>query len=255
MNEANHYGLIVNALSYDAKESPAKAAFSTYLKEKYTTINALNQAWGTTQVNSWEEFDKSFDYRSSLKPGMKRDYSDMLTMLADKYFSTVDAELERVLPNHMYLGARFADWGVTPEIAKGAAKYVDVMSYNLYANDLNDSKKAHFRKWLAELDKPSIIGEFHFGSTDTGLFHGGIVNVANQTERAKMYTNYMQSVVDNPYFVGAHWFQYLDSPATGRAWDGENYNIGFVTIADEPYVELIEAAKQFNANLYNNRFQ
>ncbi|GAL11999.1 agarase [Vibrio astriarenae] len=255
MNEANHFGLIVNALSYDAKESPAKAAFSQHLKEKYTTINALNKAWGTTQVSSWEEFDQSFDYRSSLNPGMKRDYSDMLTLLADKYFATVDAELERVLPNHMYLGARFADWGVTPEIAKGAAKYVDVMSYNLYANDLNDSKKAHFRKWLAELDKPSIIGEFHFGSTDTGLFHGGIVNVANQSERAKMYTHYMQSVVDNPYFVGAHWFQYLDSPATGRAWDGENYNIGFVTIADEPYVELIEAAKQFNANLYNNRFK
>ena len=253
MNEANHYGLIVNALSLDAKQSPAKAAFSAHLKQKYTTIDALNRAW-KTQISSWETFDASFEHRSALKAGMKSDYSDMLTLLADKYFSTVDAELNRVLPNHMYMGARFADWGVTPEIARGAAKYVDVMSYNLYANDLNDSKKAHFKQWLAELDKPSVIGEFHFGSTDTGLFHGGIVTVANQTRRAEMYTHYMQSVVDNPYFVGAHWFQYLDSPATGRAWDGENYNIGFVTIADEPYVELIEAATEFNRTLYDNRF-
>lgn len=254
LNEANHYGLIVNALSYDSKESPAKKAFTDHLKAKYKTINALNQAW-SVQVASWDDLAKSFDYRSGLKGNMKADYSEMLTMLADKYFSTVDAELNRVLPNHMYLGARFADWGVTEEVARGAAKYVDVMSYNLYANDLNDPKKAHFKNWLADLDKPSIIGEFHFGSTDTGLFHGGIVSVANQKERAKMYTQYMQSVVDNPYFVGAHWFQYLDSPATGRAWDGENYNIGFVTIADEPYVEVIEAATQFNNELYNKRFK
>jgi agarase len=253
LNEANHFGLIVNTLGLDAADSPAKAAFSDYLKGKYESASALSRAWDI-EVESWDTFDKSFNHRSALKPGMKNDYSAMLTMVADKYFSIVDAELDRVLPNHMYLGARFADWGVTPEIAAGAAKYVDVMSYNLYANDLNDPKKAHFRKWLAELDKPSVIGEFHFGSTDTGLFHGGIVNVSNQQERAEMYTHYMQSVVDNPYFVGAHWFQYLDSPATGRAWDGENYNIGFVTIADEPYVELIEAATQFNKELYINRF-
>ncbi|MGV2986416.1 beta-galactosidase [Vibrio sp. E150_011] len=253
MNEANHYGLIVNALAYDTKESPAKKAFADHLKAKYKTIAKLNSAWGSN-VASWDAFDQSFDHRSALTAGMKADYSDMLQMLSEQYFSVVRSEVKRVLPNHLYLGARFADWGVTPEIARGAAKYVDVMSYNLYANDLNDGKKAHWKKLLPELDKPSVIGEFHFGATDTGLFHGGIVSVSNQKERAEMYTKYMDSIVNDPYFVGAHWFQYLDSPASGRAWDGENYNVGFVTIADEPYVELIDAAKQFNADLYNKRF-
>ncbi|WP_413113637.1 beta-galactosidase [Thaumasiovibrio sp. DFM-14] len=253
MNEANHFGLIVNALSYDVKDSPAKNAFSEYLKSKYSTVSALNAAWGSN-IASWAEFDRSYDYRASLTSGMRADYSDMLQMLSEQYFSIVRTEIKHVLPNHLYLGARFADWGVTPEIARGAAKYVDVMSYNLYANDLNDGKKAHWKNLLPEFDKPSVIGEFHFGAVDTGLFHGGIVTVSNQKERAEMYTNYMDSIVENPYFVGAHWFQYLDSPATGRAWDGENYNIGFVTIADEPYVELIEAAKQFNADLYTKRF-
>ncbi len=252
LNEANHYGLIINALSYDAKQSPAKAAFTKHLKAKYSTIGALNQQWGV-KVASWQAFEKSFDHRSSLSSAMKADYSEMLTMLSEKYFSIVRAEVKRVLPNHLYLGARFSDWGVTEEIARGAAKYVDVMSYNLYANDLK-GKKAHWYKLLPELDKPSVIGEFHFGATDTGLFHGGIVSVANQKERGERYKHYMQSMVDNPYMVGAHWFQYLDSPATGRAWDGENYNIGFITIADEPYVELIKAAKAFNRELYPNRF-
>ena len=39
----------------------------------------------------------------------------------------------------------------------------------------------------------------------------------------------MLSVIDNPYFVGAHWFQYIDSPASGRVWDGDaaaNINTG-----------------------------
>ncbi|MBC7004364.1 beta-galactosidase [Photobacterium sp. BZF1] len=254
MNEANHYGLIINALSYSCEESPAKAAFSQHLKSKYPSITDLNLAW-QSDIASWKSFDRSFDHRSALTPGMQEDYSELLQMLSEQYFSIVQSEVKKVLPNHLYLGARFADWGVTPEIARGAAKYVDVMSYNLYANDLNDSKKAHWKDLLPELDKPSMIGEFHFGATDTGLFHGGIVNVANQSERAKMYQHYMDSVVSNPYFVGAHWFQYLDSPASGRAWDGENYNIGFVTVADEPYVELIEAAKQFNAELYHKRFE
>ncbi|MCQ1060826.1 beta-galactosidase [Photobacterium sp. ZSDE20] len=254
MNEANHFGLIVNTLSYSSQESPAKAAFSQSLKTKYSTIKALNQAW-QTGIKSWDSFDLSFNHRSALTDGMREDYSDLLQMLSEQYFSIVQAEVKRVLPNHLYLGARFADWGITPEIARGAAKYVDVMSYNLYANDLDDSKKAHWKDLLPELDKPSMIGEFHFGATDTGLFHGGIITVADQPERAKMYTHYMDSVLNNPYFVGAHWFQYLDSPATGRAWDGENYNIGFVTVADEPYVELIKAAKQFNAQLYDKRFK
>ncbi|WP_026971034.1 hypothetical protein [Aliagarivorans marinus] len=250
LNEANHYGLIVNALSYDAATSPAKAAFSMVLKEKYGDISALSSAWGV-EVASWDAFDKSFDHRSRLSSAMKKDYSELMQMLSEKYFSTVQAELKRVLPNHLYLGARFADWGVTPEIARGAAPYVDVMSYNLYADTLTG--KGDWSR-LPELDKPSIIGEFHFGSTDTGLFHGGIVAAADQKDRARKYREYMESVIENPYFIGAHWFQYLDSPATGRAWDGENYNIGFVTIGDVPYEALVEEAKQVNQELYQLRY-
>jgi hypothetical protein len=43
-------------------------------------------------------------------------------------------------------------------------------------------------------------------------------------------------------WVGTHWFQWLDQPATGRS-DGENYNIGFVDVTDRPYAELVAAAK------------
>lgn len=249
-NEASHYGIAISALSYDAEESPVKAVLVKHFKEKYQTVAALNDAWGS-DVQSWDEFAESYDYRGRLSAGQKKDYGDILQMISEQYFSIVQAEVKRVLPNHMYMGSRFADWGQTPEVLRGAAPYVDVMSYNLYANDLESKGDWSL---LPELDRPSIIGEFHFGSLDSGLFHGGIVSAANQQERADKYVNYMQSIIDNPYFVGAHWFQYADSPATGRAWDGENYNVGFVTVADRPYTELVEAAKQFNRELYPNRF-
>ena len=69
-----------------------------------------------------------------------------------------------------------------------------------------------------------------------------------------MYVEYMQSVIDNPYFVGAHWFQYLDSPITGRAFDGENYNVGFVSVADVPYETMVEAAKTLHRKMYLRKY-
>ena len=95
---------------------------------------------------------------------------------------------------------------------------------------------------------------FHFGASDSGLFHPGLLHAADQKDRARMYKEYMESVIDNPYFVGAHWFQYIDSPITGRALDGENYNVGFVSVTDTPYQEMIEAAYELNSSLYGRRY-
>jgi agarase len=60
-------------------------------------------------------------------------------------------------------------------------------------------------------------------------------------------------VADNPAFVGAHWFQYVDEPLTGRPYDGENYNIGFVTVTDTPYPEMVQAARQVLSEVYKQR--
>ena len=61
-------------------------------------------------------------------------------------------------------------------------------------------------------------------------------------------------MLDNPAFVGCHWFQYVDEPLTGRSFDGENYNIGFVTVTDTPYPELVAAARQVHVSAYVRRF-
>ncbi|MBD1390017.1 beta-galactosidase [Neiella sp. HB171785] len=247
-NNDLHYGIVINTLGRDGADVPTKAEFTRLMKAKYGTIEALNKAWDKN-IASWQAFDKGIDSSLTNETQLK-DYADLLHAYGDKYFSIVSAAIKKYLPNHMYLGSRFPDWGMPIEIVKAAAKHVDVVSYNIYKEGL------HPETWgfLADIDMPSIIGEFHVGANDNGLFHPGLIHAADQHDRADMYTEYMESVIENPYFVGAHWFQYMDSPITGRAYDGENYNVGFVNVTDTPYRPMVEAARALHSQMYPNRF-
>jgi agarase len=65
-----------------------------------------------------------------------------------------------------------------------------------------------------------------------------------------MYKEYVRGALRHPQFVGCHWFQYFDEPTTGRTYDEENYQIGFVDIADTPYAETIAACRDVGYHLY-----
>ncbi|KDC54219.1 beta-galactosidase [Pseudoalteromonas sp. S3431] len=246
------YGIVLDALSKTTGNSPTKSVFGDMLKQKYKTISQLNKAWNRN-IKSWEVFNNTgVNYKkdSNFNNAMIADLSWLLTRFSDEYFKVVNHSLKSVLPDHLYMGARFTSWGTSPEARWSAKKYADVISYNYYREGLDPMT------WdmLKELDMPTIIGEFHIGSGDTGQPNPGIIHAANQRDRADMYKTYMKTVIDNPYLIGAHWFQYIDSPITGRAYDGENYNVGFVTTTDIPYPELVEAAKQVHKSLYQQRY-
>jgi agarase len=125
----------------------------------------------------------------------------------------------------------------------------DVVSFNIYRPKVIPSE------WtvLEGIDKPVLIGEFHMGALDRGMFHTGLVPAEDQADRARMYQDYIRSVVDHPLMVGCHYFKYADEPLTGRPGDGENYNIGLVSVTDTPYAELIEAARIVHAEAYRRR--
>lgn len=243
------YFLPIAALSLDAAESPAKSEFSDYLIEKYQTISALNQSWNTN-IEDFSELKsgiKLIDFNSNVE----QDLSAMLSMLSNKYFKVVHDAIERVLPNHLYMGVRMATWGMPEETVQAAVKYTDVLSFNVY----NDGLQPAEWEFLREIDLPAIIGEFHVGAiSDNGLTHPGLISATDQEDRARKYRVYMDSVSGHDNFVGAHWFQYIDSPLTGRAFDGESYNVGFVNSADIPYESMVNMAKDFNGSLYPTRF-
>ncbi len=242
------FGIVLNTLGRPNSDSPTKAEFAKILKTKYSDIKRLNKAW-RSKYQSWSEIDNGITL-TKFNDNVEADLSIMLEHYASEYFRVVSKTVKQYMPNHMYMGARMASWGMTPEIRAAAAKYSDVMSYNVYKESIHPDSW----KFLADIDMPSIIGEFHMGAADTGLFNPGLVMGTDQKDRARLYTAYMNTVVTNPYFIGAHWFQYLDSPVSGRAYDGENYNVGFVSVTDIPYPPMIEAAKAFNRSIYSQRF-
>jgi len=100
---------------------------------------------------------------------------------------------------------------------------------------------------------PLIIGEFHFGALDRGMFHTGLVPVADQEARAAAYRSYLESALRHPSFVGTGWFKYMDEPTTGRPLDEENYQIGLVDCCDTPYPETIAAVRAVGYHLYTLR--
>jgi hypothetical protein len=170
----------------------------------------------------------------------------------ERYYRQVSAVAKELMPDVLYLGSRldYHDWPdeieSRKEIVRIAAKYCDVISFNFYKFTLDDVALP------AGVDRPAIIGEFHMGALDRGLFHTGLRSVIDQNHRAEAYRNYVTSALRNPAIVGAHWFQCYDESTTGR-FDGENYQIGFLDICDTPYGETIAAAREVGYSLYSIR--
>ena len=170
----------------------------------------------------------------------------------ESYYSKVSALARELAPNKLYLGSRldFHDWPDEPqarqEIVRSAAKHCDAIGFNLYKFTVEDMA-------LPEgVDKPVIIGEFHIGALDRGLLHTGLRGVTDQSRRAEAYRRFVTTALENPYIVGAHWFQLYDEPTTGR-YDGENYQIGFLDGCDTPYPETIAAVREMGYSLYRMR--
>lgn len=222
-------------------QQAAKQAFVADLKARYEKIDALNKAWQTEHA-SW---DALLDSQTPPDAGRARpDLEAFATRVAEEYFRVCRAAVKAVAPNTLYLGCRFA-W-VNDRAVRAAARFCDVISFNQYRYTVADLK-------LPEgIDMPVVIGEFHFGALDRGLFHTGLKPVASQDERAAAYACYVTGALQHPAIVGTHWFQFGEQATTGRG-DGENYQIGFLDVCDTPYQETIRACREVAARLYEIR--
>lgn len=223
---------------------PAKIEFIEDLKNKYQTIDQLNHVWGTTHP-SWQALLDNTTPPERTKA--KVDLDAFYKKIAHTYFRIIREELDVIAPNQMYLGCRFA-WRNNAITLGAAAKYCQVVSFNKYEYSVE-------KVTMPEgIDKPIMIGEFHFGALDRGNFHLGVKGAKNQEHRGHLYKNYIKGALRNPQIVGAHWFQYMDEATTGRE-DGENYNVGFISITDTPYQELIDSARTITYPLYEYRME
>ena len=225
-----------------AASQPAKQRLGTWLQERYKTVDALNKAWGTSW-NNWAAFAEDTSAKPTAAPAVK-DLTDFTGLIAETYFKSIREAVKKAAPKKLYLGCRCV--GGSANMVAAAVKYCDVISYNRYCASVRDIRLPN------NADAPVMIGEFHFGALDRGPFWTGLFTADSQQDRARMYTQFVQSGLDNPQIVGVHWFQYADEPTTGRN-DGENGQVGFVDTCDTPYEETINASRACAEGMYRRR--
>ena len=224
-----------------------KRALVKHLETTYPSISDLNRAWGT-DIPDWDACLAPLELTDEQKQKAKKDLAVLDQLIARQYFRVCREAMDAHMPGVLYLGCRFSGM-YSADIVRVAAEYCDVVSFNIY-DELPTGRTAD--ELATDMDFPVVIGEFHFGALDRGMFHTGLRRAQDQTERARKYAAYLRAAATAPWCVGAHWFQYLDQALTGRR-DGENYNIGFVDATDDPYPEMRAAAREFHRELYTIR--
>ncbi len=221
--------------------------------------------WGDdfTPVHSWAEIlladPEPSATQMKLKELLAANPSDSERIKKDFLYTCVRRMLEIVIaavrkydPNHLILGVRFA--GRPPEQMIRIGSMFDVFSVNIYNEAFAPDPKA-IQQYSDLSGRPVLIGEFTAAAPGRGLqgvFYG-LQKARDQAQRGVAYRYFVENSAASPYIVGTHWFQLVDDLPTGRG-DLEHLNYGFVNVIDEPYEDLVKAARQTHLRLYDLMF-
>ncbi len=221
--------------------SATKNEFITWINSKYNgDLRSFNKSWNLNV----EKFDdlRKLTFKEYPSTAADSDFYSFSTIMVRKYVDIPCDEVVKVDKNHLNLGMRYA-W-ISSDLLYKAGERFDVFSINGYGYAPPPTAE------IARIsNKPVMIGEFHHGAVDRALPATGITGVISQNERAAAYRNYIEQGFSRPELIGMHYFQWVDQPYYGR-FDGENYNIGIVTIQNLPYPELTQAMRITNERIY-----
>jgi hypothetical protein len=215
--------------------SPGREHAIDFLHRRYSTVRALNRAWGVHAASF-----SNIPSQASTQ-GYRADNAEFLGMVAERYFQVCARAIHKADPNHLYLGAKFA--GLPPEPVLRASRFADAVSVDIYEFD----PRPMVRRIFEAAHRPVLVAEFAFRAENSGLpnTQGAGPKVPDQAARARAYRNYVALLEGLPEAVGYHWFEWCDEPKQGR-FDGENSNYGLVNIHDQPYQQFVTAVKAAN---------
>jgi hypothetical protein len=225
---------------FNTRSCATRRALADFLRGKHRDDAGLSAAWG---MKATLAAVADGPWSAPLTKAAQDDLAAFSSVMVDKFFKSLSASCRAADPNHLNLGIRY--YTVPPAWAVEGMKCFDVFSVNGY----DERVRPDLARIADMFDQPVMVGEWHFGALDAGLPASGIGHLKNQVERAKAYRIYAEDAAANQNCVGVHWFTLYDQSALGR-FDGENYNIGLVTITDTPYPELRDAAREVNGQIY-----
>ena len=198
------------------------------VRQKYSTMQELNQAWGTS-FSSWDQVLQHGD--TAYHASAAKDIDPLYFEYAQEFFRKSKQAIERSLPGTLFLGCRCHRG---PNVlGRAAVGHADVFSVNVYDHVV--------RSWQVpdNADLPVIASEFHIGAADRGIPSPGLSSAWDQRQRGLAYARYLSSALANPKFVGVHWFQWIDQSAGGRR-DRENHQVGLVDVTGRSHIPFVD---------------
>lgn len=224
---------------FNAPDCHSRRVLATRLRTRYGGDAALAAAWG---LPAGLDEVAAGAWRHRLTPAAERDLEAFSAEMAELLFGGLTRACRAAAPGVLNLGVRY--YTAPPAWAAPAMRHFDVFSMNCYRHQVDHG----IARIAAMLDRPVLIGEWHFGALDAGLPASGIGHVRDQEERGAAYRSYLEDAAAQPWCVGAHWFTLYDNTAVGR-FDGECYNIGFYDVCHRPY-PIAEAARLSHQRMY-----
>ena len=242
----------------------AKQQWQSYLQAKYVTIAALNTAWGSTYTTfgSAGGWPKSTTHGTGLMdedgssswigtgvngPTITRanaaaaaDMDAFLTMIADKYFSTLRTACKTAYPNHLVLGPGSLNAQTYSPVMQKAGQYMDLPQ--VWVEPVSTSTLPYAYNVMG---KPMYVFTTQTSNEDsdgnTGAPWGGACtgdyDFCTQADRGTGYQNVINSYwntqgADGSYpVVGSAWWEWVD-----KVSEGENF--GLVSVWDNAYDSL-----------------
>ena len=242
-SQTGELDLPISILNYDSTALATKAYFANILKNTYTTVAALNTAWGTNFAD-WNAVKKPFKVTVQ-NAAFIADMKAFLTRFSKKYFSTWKTSIVKYDPNHLYLGSK-ADY-LSADVISGMVGYCNAVSINRYdktlANDINLIKGFDFPIYLSEFGASSPRGN-NFGLGISAAM------ADTQAERAGILESVFRQALASKYFIGAHFYRMYDEAVTGSFRDMNNANWGMCDVTDTPYPEMVAMFQKVNKDIY-----
>ncbi len=220
------------------------------LRRKYGSSAGLNKAWGMdVSLANIAEGAWAQPYTDTAKEDLRKFSTVMLSRLLE----TLSSACRQVDPNHLNLGIRW--WTYPPIWALKAMGCFDVISFNCYQPKVNRVGYGRtLEPGVAEvsdsLNRPFMVGEWHFGALDGGLPAAGLYRAANQEERGKAFRFYAEQAMALPWCVGTHWFNLYDRNPLYCLQGSENANHGFYSVTHTPHRPLCRAARVTHERMY-----
>lgn len=237
----NHLNIAARTLECE-ESSFCRRALIEFMREKYSEIAVLNRIWGSDYA-SFEDMDRPVPTHRYTKEAMEA-LDEFSVIMIREYIRIPSEAIRRYDPHHLNLGIRYA-WLSSRVLASGS-EYTDIFSFNSYTMDPTEM----IENFASIVNKPVMIGEFHFGALDRGMDATGIRGVTSQAERGAAYRYYIHRAASHPMCLGAHYFTLNDQAYLGR-FDGENYQIGIIDTTQRPYEDFEAGIMQTHAELYD----